>query len=436
MIRFLSVLVFFLVLLLSIGSCDEQNGKVYQNKNAESYRFDSSSISQQNETNLIPDSQNETALVPTIMRAPLPKKFSDFQFDTTQVSQYIRRIFQDRNGNLWFGTVGDGVCRYDGESLTYFTVQDGFSGNSVQDIAEDKAGNLWFGTSGGVSKYDGTNFINFTQKDGLYDNHVQSLFIDKFETVWVGTPKGVCRYNSSLKDEHEQGKYFSLFLSQVKSPKQVRNMMEDKDGKIWFATQAEGVYCYGSGVLIHYTEKEGLGKNSVRCILQDRKGIIWLATSGGGLSRYSPTNEFGWSSQLFTNYRDEKGSNEIERLYEDRAGKLWVSLRGGVRCYNSSPNNYQTHTSSHGKQFIAYASEDGLSNTNIQSIFEDKAGNIWFGSGAGLFRFDKSRIGHPCKKGSCTHDLQLENDLKNHLHELDKSFINVTKKGPWPKKFR
>jgi hypothetical protein len=42
--------------------------------------------------------------------------------DTTLVSQYIRSIFQDSKGNLWFGTMNEGVVRYDVKTLTYFPV--------------------------------------------------------------------------------------------------------------------------------------------------------------------------------------------------------------------------------------------------------------------------------------------------------------------------
>jgi hypothetical protein len=75
-------------------------------------------------------------------------------FDTTFVSQYIRSIFQDSKGNLWFGTLGEGVVRYDVKTLTYFSNPDGFNNNTVYAINEDKRGNLWFGTDQGVYKYD------------------------------------------------------------------------------------------------------------------------------------------------------------------------------------------------------------------------------------------------------------------------------------------
>ena len=100
------------------------------------------------------------------------------------------------------GTNGDGVFRYDGKSLTYFSPEKGFGSSAVRELAEDKSGNLWFGTDGGVSKYDGKQFTNFTVKEGLISNDVWSLLIDRSGSIWVGTLEGVCRYN---------GKSFSNF---------------------------------------------------------------------------------------------------------------------------------------------------------------------------------------------------------------------------------
>ncbi len=37
-----------------------------------------------------------------------------------EVVGYVGEVFQDRDGNHWFGLGGVGVCRYDGKSLTYF----------------------------------------------------------------------------------------------------------------------------------------------------------------------------------------------------------------------------------------------------------------------------------------------------------------------------
>ena len=48
-----------------------------------------------------------------------------------QISEFVRRIFQDKRGDLWFGTNGDGVIRYDGGFLEYFSIGEGFGGVCV-----------------------------------------------------------------------------------------------------------------------------------------------------------------------------------------------------------------------------------------------------------------------------------------------------------------
>ena len=112
----------------------------------------------QNKTNLPQDSTVESY---TISNDITPQ---ENQLTPQRISEFVRRIFQDKSGNLWFGTNGDGVIRYNGDSLEYFSVYEGFGGFAVRGIVEDKEGNVWFGTSGGVTKYDGESFTNFTDQ--------------------------------------------------------------------------------------------------------------------------------------------------------------------------------------------------------------------------------------------------------------------------------
>ena len=80
-------------------------------------------------------------------------------------SSYVNCMLRDKTGNLWFGTYGGGVSKYDGASFTHFTEKEGLSNNTVLSIIEDKTGNLWFGTDGGgLSKYDVESFTHFTEK--------------------------------------------------------------------------------------------------------------------------------------------------------------------------------------------------------------------------------------------------------------------------------
>jgi ligand-binding sensor domain-containing protein len=111
------------------------------------------------------------------------------------ISEFVRRIFQDSKGNLWFGTNGDGVCVYERPLLTYYSTRQGFGGDAVRGIVEDGDGNVWFATSGGITRYDGAGYVNFTVEDGLSHDDVWSLLIDREGTIWAGTFGGACRFD-------------------------------------------------------------------------------------------------------------------------------------------------------------------------------------------------------------------------------------------------
>ena len=70
---------------------------------------------------------------------------------------YIQVGITDRSGNLWFGTYGRGVSKYDGKRFTNYTGAQGLANNSLRSILEDRAGNIRFGTNGGgVSRFRGS----------------------------------------------------------------------------------------------------------------------------------------------------------------------------------------------------------------------------------------------------------------------------------------
>ena len=59
-----------------------------------------------------------------------------------------------------------------GNQFVNFTVNNGLVANTVWTIYQDRDGFLWFGTlgGGGVSRYDGDKFVNFTTNEGLTQN--------------------------------------------------------------------------------------------------------------------------------------------------------------------------------------------------------------------------------------------------------------------------
>ena len=131
--------------------------------------------------------------------------FTTFTTDQGLALDVILCGYKDSKGNLWFGTDGGGLSRYDGKSFTNFTTAQGLAYNTVRSITQDSKGDLWFGTDGGgVSRYDGKSFTNFTTQQGLANNSVWSITQDSKGDLWFGTNGGgVSRYDGNRVEEME-----------------------------------------------------------------------------------------------------------------------------------------------------------------------------------------------------------------------------------------
>ena len=303
------------------------------------------------------------------------KSFSHYTEKEGLSSNYIMSILEDKTGNLWFGTNGGGVSKYDGKSFTHYSKNEGLCNKIVLSILEDKIGNLWFGTSGGgVSKYDGKSFIHYTGKEGLSNNKVLSILEDKIGNLWFGTDGGgVSKYD---------GKSFTHFTEKEGlSSNYIMSILEDKTGNLWFGTNGGGVSKYDGKSFTHFTEKEGLSNNTVLSILEDKTRNLWFGTNGGGVSKYN--------GKSFTHYTDKEGlsNNSIRSILEDKTGNIWFGTDGGgVSKYD-------------GKSFTHYTEKEGLSNHNVRSILEDKTGNLWFGArDGGVSKYDGKSFTHYTEK--------------------------------------
>ena len=317
-----------------------------------------------------------------------------------QIDEYVVEIFEDKKGDLWFGTLTKGVARYDGKSLTYFSAKDGLCGNSVVSITEDKEGNIWFGTHSGLSKYNGRTFANFTRKEGLCNDRVSHILVDRAGNIWVGTWDGVCRYNGATFSN------FPLPIPDIEVPgyqattNWVTEIMEDQQGNIWFGRSGYGACKYDGESFKEFTKKDGLPSDCVQAIHEDKQGNIWFGsrvaekdhpdadkrTGDGGLSRYD--------GKTFIQYPGLEGlsKNDIYTIFEDKTGNIWIGATGvGVYQYD-------------GESFKIYKGTDRMDLTysfGVQSMLEDRNGTLWLGFSGGLFRLDGSSI------------------------------INVTQDGPW-----
>ena len=167
----------------------------------------------------------------------------------------------------------------------------------------------------------------------------------------------------------------------------VFDILQDREGNLWFGTWAGGVSRYDGEQFVTFTTEDGLANNEVWSILEDQEGNLWFATWGGGVSRYD--------GEQFVTFAIEDGlaNNEVWSILEDREGNLWFGTEGGgVSRYD-------------GEKFTTFTTEDGLANNQVWSILEDREGHLWFGTwGGGVNRYDGFVFQHLCKRDGLVHD--------------------------------
>ncbi len=331
------------------------------------------------------------------------KAFTSFSTNQGLSHNSVLAILEDRHHNMWFGTGGGGVSRYDGKTFTTFNEEQGLAHHTVMTIAEDRQGNLWFGnSSGGVNRFDGTSFTTFTTDQGLAYNSVRSIVEDRKGNLWFGTSRGVSRYD---------GTNFTTFTTrQGLADDYVRSIAEDRQGNLWFGTKA-GVSRYDGTRFTTFTTRQGLADNYVRSIAEDHEGKLWFGTSVG-VSCYDGTT--------FTSFTDGQGlaNNLVLTITADKSGNLWFGTsRGGISRYASSAfmsfttrqgladNKVLTIAEDHhgnlwfgtvsggascydGKAFTSFSTGQGMVDYGITAITEDHRGNLWFGTSYGLSRYD------------------------------------------------
>lgn len=184
------------------------------------------------------------------------KKFTNFSVPKSQVKEAntiysydrITGIAKDNEGDLWLGTDGYGICKYDGKSFTSFTTEDGLADNTISDLMMDSKQNLWIGTYwGGLSKFDGEKFINFTKNGDISGVEISAFF-------------------------------------------------EDSNGDIWIGVENNGVYKYDGNAFTHYS-KESFSNGSILSIYQDKENRFWFGGWGGlfryGKERFTPVTKDG-----------------------------------------------------------------------------------------------------------------------------------------------
>jgi len=302
-------------------------------------------------------------------------RFDGEQWHTTAIPDSlhpaVRAICVDSAGGLWFGTKA-GAAHYDpsrgaGDAAwKIVTGEDGLAPGAISSMAPGRDGSIWFGTrGGGISRYDGRTFQTFTTQDGLAHDVLHALYMDHDDKLWIGTRDGVSIFDPSAEGVSA---WRTLRSDDGLADDTVQAVIQDRrGGRYWIGTVG-GVSVYdpsagpGEAVWKVYGKREGLGSDRVLSLLEDWDGNIWVGTARGGVSRFDGE---GWAT--FSTNGGFLRHTTVQTIFQDREGDLWFGTNGGVDRYD-------------GVVMKLFAGTDGPGISDLLGIFEDSSESLWVGS--------------------------------------------------------
>lgn len=335
-------------------------------------------------------------------------------------SMSIRCMYKDSRGLLWIGTDA-GLCSFDGKSFRIYKADKGMTAGKIWAIAEDEEANLWFGSYGdGLYKYDGKHFERLTTKNGLVSNYIRVLLYSKkfhclvagaeygvntirgniisasppemFTTEIGKTVTGLCDAGSfiylttygnqnpirffpetnkfirlSNKENHYPKHSFSCYLSasgdtlfsnesygvrifqnnkeiiQNDTLGQVFNTTEDKQGNLWIAAWSYqnmkykgGLYRYDGKTFQNFKKAFGITDQEIWTVYHDMKqDVLWVGTMNEGLFKISFSDILIYPSTFF-----HLAEQKVNNLFLDSKSSLWISTTRELIKMNTTDQKF------------------------------------------------------------------------------------------------
>jgi PAS domain S-box-containing protein len=351
-----------------------------------------------------------------------------FDRDTGKITLHVplrehreMSFYEDRSGTFWIVHVtGAGVALFDRKTntLTHYSFHDGHPSDAlptgVMAMLEDRDGTLWFATLGnGLLKFDrkGLKFIRYrhdpANPDSLGQDDVAALFQDREGNIWAGLhmmapTRFATRPPLFEKFKNEPGNPNSM------SGTMVNSIYEDRQGILWIASinALNRVDRHTGQYTFYVTFGHGLRPRPTS-IVEDRSGFLWVGTGGLGVTRYDP------KAGLFKNFRHSAtdplslSSDNVAQLFIDHAGRLWAATFDGLDRFDPATSHFTVYK------------RDPQSTAQIDlAVKEDPQGTLWIGThSSGLQRFDPAIERFTASyKHDANDPFSLSNNRVNSVH--------------------
>jgi ligand-binding sensor domain-containing protein len=342
------------------------------------------------------------------------KEIQQYSHEQAAGTMAINVLLKDIEGNIWAGSK-TGLLRTPGNNIQFISALNPETAGNILAVTPDLQNNIWYSGKEGLFKRstDSSGKVTHTKilaKTPYEKLTVISLYADSQGYIWAGLyGEGVLRIDSKtlkpklLNPELRNGNVLNVtgkgnvvWLATLGGASRITITGEDlaienfgrgeglssdfiyqifidsKD-RVWFSTDGKGVDMLDKKTFTHF--EEGLPSKIVYGITEDSKGRIWANIQGNGLYVLNDRNIFQASTALLR-------ENEIHVLASDKDGNLVVMHDTGIDIIDVDR-----------LQVRSLADEAGLRDkvANLNALSKDAAGNLFFGTSAGIIRFENSR---------------------------------------------
>ena len=210
-----------------------------------------------------------------------------------------------------------------------------------------------------------------------------AILCDREDGLWIGTGEGLLRYRA--------GQASWVLDNRGKQLRDVRAVVEDKDGAIWFGMSSGGLGCWKNGELKRFRRSDGLASDFIQCLHFDDEGALWIGTFGGGLSRLKEGR--------FAVIGKDQGLPDgvICDIEDDGNGYFWMSSHDGIIRADKAELNRCADGKIKEVHCLTYGISDGLPTLECSDGLQPAGcrtadGRLWFPTSKGLGMVDPQNV--------------------------------------------
>lgn len=238
-------------------------------------------------------------------------------------SANVRRVFQDSEGYMWYGTESAGVCRDNGYQVDVFYPSE-ISGvpesNHIMCIAERNDGALLFGTERGLFCLDKHDY----QLRGIppEDEKIEALLTDSNGETWIGT-NGMVRALST-------GQVLTL---RTVAPKPIASLYEDSHGALYALEWQGGLLRKDKGDESFTPLEWPADIHPVQMVEDTSLHCFWVVTRTHGVVKLTINGTNCLTVVQPVTQRDADMTRSISAMRDMSHGLLWVTTVDNLYAY-------------------------------------------------------------------------------------------------------